>query len=375
MPKIFGVLVFGTAMLPAYSLTQVLLNIYTSNRFLSLILLPILLFFKFKKKIVLNHPETFFILFIGFFIGYTILAISEGRNVAIYFGYVVAFLYIILLFWLIDINHDFFLKFMKIFLLFNFFYVVIQIFLLNVGLGSWAMWHSNLMAQTDYTIPIFVSEPFYRYTGLFNESSPFAFYLAICHAFFTVFDNKKYKRLALILLIFSGSKAGYLYLLLYYFIYSGSRVLKFLLGGVLLFLSVGFFYFYDQFFLLTYSEMASLSQRQEAIFYNETELSPFGVNLGSTSEGELALDFFSIFSSGFGVVGLVAIIFLFTLFYRSIKSNRRHFFILPLLIGLLSSGSLLIFQYSLIFASLYYCHLRGRLGMASKNLIKSDFQQ
>jgi hypothetical protein len=192
--------VFGMAMMPAYSFTQILLNIYISNRFLALIVLPFLLFFKFRKTVKLNFPEIFLLLITLYFGGYVILAIIENRNVIIYFGYVVAFLYIFLLFTLIEINHHAFLKFMKIFLVMNFAYVATQIFFLNIGLGDWAMLHSNLLAQADYAIPTFIVEPFYRYTGLFNESSPFAIYLAICHAFFTVFDEKKYKKMALILL-------------------------------------------------------------------------------------------------------------------------------------------------------------------------------
>ena len=359
MYKILSFFVFFAALLPAYSISQSLIDIYISNRFIALLALPLFIFLKPAKNFIIDYPTVLLWIIIYFVSGYALLAIIENRSYLIYSGYVLAFLYIALLFKLINLNKNIFLKFMKIFILLNLIYTLIQVLLLNVGLGGWAMVHSNLPAQSDYSIPIFIMEPFYRYTGLFNESAPFAFYLAICHAFFVIFNGRKYQNMALILLIFSGSKAGYLYLLIFYLGFSKSHAIKYVLRCSLLLFLIIFIYFYDQFSNFSPGEFASLIQRQEVLFNNELKISLLGIDLGSTSEGELGLDFFSIFSSGFGMVGLVGIFCLFILFYRSVENDKRHFFIPPLLIGLLSSGSLLIFQYSLLFASLYYCHLQG----------------
>lgn len=360
MAKKLSFFIFFAALLPAYSLSQTLIDVYTSNRFIALLIFPFFIFFKPAKNFILDYPTALLWIIIFFMGGYAVLAIIENRNFLIYFGYVLAFLYITLLFNLIKINNIFFIKFMKIFFVLNLVYTFIQILLLNIGLGGLAMLHSNLPAQSDYSIPLFIVEPFYRYTGLFNESSPFAFYLAICHAFFVVFNENKYKKMALILLLFSGSKAGYLYLLIFYYVFSKSQSIKYLLRSVLLLFLIIFIYFFDDLSGFSPGEFASLIQRQEVLFNSEVQISLWGVDLGSTSEGELGLDFISIFLSGFGMVGLTGAFFLFVLFYRSVENHKRHLFIPPLFIGLLSSGSLLIFQYSLLFASLYCCHLQGQ---------------
>ncbi len=366
MIKKISFFVFFAALLPAYSLSQALINSYISNRFIALLILPFFIFIKPAKNFVIDYPTAFLWLIILFVGGYALLAIVEKRNYLIYFGYVIAFLYIFLIFKIIKMNNNIFLKFMKIFLVINFIYVLIQVLLLNIGWGGVAMMHSNLPAQMDYSIPIFIMEPFYRYTGLFNESSPFAFYLAICHALFIILNDKNYKNIALILLIFSGSKAGYLYLFIFYSVFTKSHSIKLFLRCVLLIILILFCYFFDALSGFSPGEFASLIQRQEALVNNEVKISLFGVDLGSTSEGELALDFFSIFWTGFGVVGLIGIFYLFILFYRSVKNDKKHLFIPTLFIGLLSSGSLLIFQYSLLFASLYYCHTLGLANSSSR---------
>jgi hypothetical protein len=248
---------------------------------------------------------------------------------------------------------------MKSFLVINFIYVVFQIICLNFGLNSYAMIHTNLPAQLNYTIPIFIIEPFYRYTGLFNESSPFIFYLIITFIFFSSLGKNydKYKRISFMLIIFSGTKVGYLFLILHYAFFSKNLIFRLFLKGIFITFISLFFYNYEYLSSLFDGQTASLNQRMNSLF-NINELTLLGVNIGKSSEGDLGLNYLSIILNGFGIFGMIFSFVMFLLFFTFLKTKTKRYYIFPFILGLLSNGSLLIFQYALLFAMLFYLNKR-----------------
>jgi len=343
-------------LLPAFSIIIKVVGIYISSRFLSLIFAPFIIIYSLSKKtIIKKFMIPIFFMLILFFL-YVIMAIFDSRNIMIYLGYVISFLYIILLYFYIEYMPKLYINFFVLFFILNVIFVILQLFFLNLGFNNLAMIHSNLPAQINYHIPVFIQEPFFRYTGLFNESSPFGFYLAITFTFFHSLGNKysKLKYLTLILLIFSGAKSAYLFLLLHYSFFSKYRIINYIFTILLLSFFLAFFYFYEALGQLTYGQIASFNARFLDLFGNGNIISYFGIDLGKSSEGEVALNFYSIIISGFGIVGLSLIVLFFIAFYVLLKNKNKKYFIFPLIIGLLSSGSLLIVQYSFWFSSLFY---------------------
>lgn len=339
--------------LPSFSIFQSLVKFYVSSRFLSLIFLPILLY---KKRFwIVDKSLLPIISLLFFFILFSTIALVDNRHVVVYIGYVIAFIYIVMFYYVVKYYPDFFLNFMKLFLVLNAIYVFVQIVFLNIGLTAFTMFHSNLPAQNNYEIPVFIGEPFFRYTGLFNESSPFAFYLIICFVFFDQigYNYKKYKNIALVLLLFSGAKLAYVFLMMHYAFFSKNLFFKFIFKTIFIIFLLSFFYFYEDLSNLVSGQTASLNQRFNSLigFDNITWL---GTNLGKSSEGDMGLNYFSIFISGFGLIGFIFSICMFILFYLFLKTKNKIYFIFPFILGLLASGSLLIFQYSLLFATLFY---------------------
>lgn len=338
---------------PAFSIFQSLIKLYVSSRFISIIFIPFVLY---KKKFWIVDKALFpFIFLLIYFIFYTIIAFVDNRSVIVYTGYVIAFSYIIMFYYVIKYYTNFFLNFMKFFLILNAFYVLLQIVFLNVGLSSFAMVHSNLPAQNHYEIPVFVSEPFFRYTGLFNESSPFAFYLIICFVFFQQIGlkYKRYKNIAIVLLFFSGAKIAYIFLVLHYAFFFKNFFVRLIFKALFVGFFISFFYFLQDLGELLAGQTASLNERFKSLISFDN-ITLIGTDLGKSSEGDMGLNFFSIFISGFGLVGFLLAICMFMLFYLLLKTKSKKYFIFPLLLGLLASGSLLIFQYALLFATLFY---------------------
>ncbi len=90
--------------------------------------------------------------------------------------------------------------------------------------------------------------------------------------------------------------------------YVSSRSLSLLIGFL-----ISFFHFYENFSTLIFRQMASLNQRFSPLigFDNITWL---GADLGKSSECEMRLNYFSIFTSGFLLIFQYALLFT-TLFY------------------------------------------------------------
>lgn len=338
---------------PAFSITQLLIGIHSQNRILWFPIGLILIFF-----MKITTFKKFYLAIVGlnlYFILYYFIASIHSWNILMYFAYIVTFLLLAITSLLIEKEKEKFVKFFKIFFICNLIYSVFQIIALNIGMDSLSMIHSNLPAQANYSIPVFVTEPFYRFTGLFNESSPFAFYLSIAFCFFLSLKEKflNYKRMAAFFLILCGSKFAYAFLILHIFFFSKYKIVKFIMAGV-----IGYVLYYIvndiQYLLdLTEGQIASLIERSAGLDIDYNQLGIWGNGLGKSSEGELALNMYAILLNGFGYSSIFIFIFI-ILFYVLINNEKKKYFILPFLMATFSNGSLLIFQYTLLAYCLVY---------------------
>ena len=221
------VFLFILMLTPAFSLIQSALGVYAQNRILW-IPFSFLLFVLPKYRKV--FPFQISLLILLFFFGiYCIVALYNGWNILLYCAYFLTFLLLFISSSAIYYNKEIFLSFFRLFFILNAIYIVYQLVCYNLGFISLTMIQSNLSAQVaaGYTIPIFITPPFIRYTGLFNESSPLAFYLCICFCFFKSLGTyRKYQFFTFLLLLFSGSKFAYIFLLYYVIFFTKNIILK-----------------------------------------------------------------------------------------------------------------------------------------------------
>ena len=350
-------LYFFSLFLPAFSLLYLLVGFNVQNR---IIWLPLgIIFFLNYKRCICSKVDIPILFLCSFFFVYCFIAIEFSWNIPIYIGYFLTFLLLFITNLVIRQYRGEFLSFFKCFFLANFIYVLYQLICLNLGLDELAMIHSNLPAQkaAGYTIPVFVTQPFYRYTGLFNESSPFAFYLSISFCFFSIFSEcKKYKYLSLFLLLFSGAKFAYLFLLLHSFFFVKSKIIKLLVLSMLVGIFFLFICYADDLIFMTNGEMASAFARFDSFSNFSSDFNYWGIGLQESSEGKVSLDFFSILTMGFGYCGLFFIFICLFSFYHLIQHRNKKYFCIPFFCGLIASGSFLILQYSLLSYCLMYLH-------------------
>lgn len=350
-------------LLPALSITQNIAGIYVQNRILWLPIGLIILFYSPYNKLHKFHKPIAVLSL--FFLFYCAFAVINHWDFNIYFGYFLTFLLLFVSSNIVYCNKSTFIEFFKLFLILNTIYVAYQMVCCNLGLQSLAMIQSNLPAQKNvgYVIPPFATSFLFRYTGLFNESSPFAFYLCISFCFFKCLGEqyKKYKNIALVMILFSGSKFAYLFLLCYigFFIRN-----KFINTVALIALAVVTYMILTDLSVLiemTNGEMASIKNRMQDMedIGMEEDITNWGNGLKTSSDGEMALNMFSILLGGFGRYGFAVILLMIVWFYQSIDYKQKHIFILPFAIGMLSNGSLLIMQYSLLAYCLIYLHNRN----------------
>lgn len=367
MYKTLTYLNYISMMLPAYSLSYIFLGLYFHNK---LLLIPLMLAALPLVKIKIKKYSIPLLFLTLLFFSYSVIAFLNNWEYLIYFGYFLTYFSLIITIMIIRLEEEHFISFFKLFFQLNILYTVVQLVILNLGFNGIAMIHSNLPAQNEYTIPVFIAEPFYRYTGLFNESSPYAFYLIICFSFFKSLGKKytMYRYCALFFLVISGSKAAYLFLILYNIFFTKKVFIKLLMLFALL--SLIYLYMFELNFLLeiTSGQVASVIKRLAALDGND--FSMFGIGLGKSSEGEVPLNMLSILISGFGYLGSSLIIGSLYLFYLFIENPNKKDFILPFIVGAISNGSLLIFQYSLII----YCliHLHKKRMESERNLLVNE---
>lgn len=350
------VLFFILMLTPAFSLIQSTLGIYVQNRILwipfgfLLFVLP-----KYRKVLPFHIPLLIMLLF---FVIYCMVALYNDWNIFLYCAYFLTFLLLFISSSVIYYNKEIFLSFFKLFFILNAIYIVYQIICYNLGFVSLTMMHSNLPAQQGYIIPTFITPPFIRYTGLFNESSPLAFYLCICFCFFKSLRTlRKYQFVTFLLLLFSGSKFAYIFLLCHFIFLSKNIVLKCV---SLLCLSYIVYLVLNDFNMLldlTGGEAASIDNRMKGMEdLSDDSITNWGEGLQTSSNGEVALNMFSILLQGFGIYGMSIIMIAFVAFFKCIDSKQKYMFLLPFAIGIITNGSLLIIQYSLILYCLIFLH-------------------
>ena len=284
---------------------------------------------------------------------YSLFAVILGWNVMMYLGYFLTAFCLFLSLPIVNGNRLLFLRFFKLFFLLNCLFVVWQICCINLGLTSLSMLQSNLPAQSEagYEIPFFVKPPFIRYTGLFNESSPFSVYLMICMCFFKALgkDYKGYFYVTLFLILLGGAKIGYLFLIIYSLFFVKSKLIK--IAALSLFIIVAFILVcnFDLLMEFSHGEVRSIMSRMSSFEDSrESELTLFGSGIKTSSNGKVGLDMFSILTSGFGLIGSIAILLSIIGYYWISKSPIKKYMILPFIMAALGSGSLLILQYSLM---------------------------
>lgn len=278
-------------------------------------------------------------------------------------------------------------RYIKIFLIVNVSYALLQTTLLYLGVdSSYLLFHQNLKTEA-YSIPPTLSYlPFlYRYTGLFHESAPFVIYLMFNYIYISISEwGRAYKALILITILFSGSKVGLLFLffiiinkLLYkiklnvgYFILFFIAIVPVIIGITENFLldhvmgtSAGSLYIRFRFLLDTFDDFFS------NIF---VILFGYGVVPSSAEFGETrGLDFFSIYLYGNGLLGTIATIFPIMLFLKGITKNltlkERNKINVGIFLALITSGALTIIQYTYLVGFLVLAHRR-----CSENIYNSS---
>ncbi|WP_118164102.1 hypothetical protein [Nostoc sphaeroides] len=216
MQKVFLYLNLALMFFPAFSLSYIFIGIYFQSRILGL---PLLAFYIINKDIEIRKSLIFLIFPFLISIIVPILGLVSDRNFSLIdIGYILSFLYLILFAQSMYKNIKLFINFIKIFTVANLVYGIIQTFLANIGLNRLTMIHSNLPSQSisEYSIPPSILPYTYRFSGLFNESSPLIFYLCSSYVFLSqINSNKKsifinvIQIITIIAIAISGSKFSY----------------------------------------------------------------------------------------------------------------------------------------------------------------------
>jgi hypothetical protein len=249
------------------------------------------------------------------------------------------------------------------------------------------MLHSNVPFQLgiQYEIPPGIFFGFPRYTGLFVESSPFAFYLLLTFLYLMQYGVKSLtsiKAIVLLLILFSQSK---FLLVLFpmiifekFFCSAFPRVYKTftrpLIAFLITILSFVFFLsliFMDlEIFKYLSETIPAFELRLEGIKYSLSalfDLEPFGKGILPSnfevleSTYELAgNDAFSIVIFGFGLCMGTAMILIYVMFPIMANIKYKYSYIAVLVMGFLSSGSLLIPPYMFAITYAVLAHYQNR---------------
>lgn len=345
---------------PAFSLSYLVFRFYFQSRILAVPLM-VLLWIVSKKSIKIN------VLYIPLLISLLVpfAGMSAGRIFSLIdIGYCLSFIYIIIFIELVKTRQRKFIAFIKIFTLSNIGFCWIQVILMSLGLSRLAMIQSNLPFQNDYIIPKNFLMPYlYRYTGLFNESSPLIFYLCSAYCFMDELKPAKtswLKFATFATIFFSGSKFAYLFLITLFlsktlhYIPAKLRNITFLivtgigfaiivknLSEIITFLSNKIPAFYVRYIAM-----------QNALFNRKILLLGNGF-VSSLSEESGGLDAFNIIFSGYGLVcGLIVIGTFFVFIWQSRIRSKIMFSVIYAL-GLISNGSFLISQYPILFGMIH----------------------
>jgi len=359
---------------PSFSLSALFTSIFVQPRLFSL---PFLLFEPIKLKLnkwslllLINIVMAIFIPLVGFFFNRQISLLDLAYILSAVYAY---------LFVNATINKiDLFNKFIRFILLINICYVFIQVILYYLNLSQFTMIHSNLPMQVEdqYSIPSGILFNFPRYSGLFIESGPFTFYLCLTYLYLLqqgVNFSIMYKVIVLSLIVLSQSKYLLIFVpvLLFESIFNKAfpriyrTISRPLFAFMFTMLSSWFLLalIFSDFEIIQYlsATIPAFELRLEGIKYSLRtlfDLKLFGEGLLpstftlTNATFELAgLDAFSIVILGYGLYGGAIILSSFIMFPVLANIRYKYTFIAVLILGFLSSGSLLIPQY--LFAITY----------------------
>ncbi len=358
---------------PSFSFSVWFSAIFVQPRLFSLpFLLPkklCILNNKWNKLLILNLLICVFIPLGGFFF--------DRQFYLLDIAYFISFLYTLLFINALHNKIDLFNKFIKIFLILNFLYICLQIFLYYNGFPELTMLHSNIPfhVKSGYQVgPGLLQLP--RYTGLFIESGPLVFFLCLTYPYIMQ-KGKTFsgfiKAMILILIILSQSK----FILLFLPIFIAEIIFKKIFPGlyrkllspsisiaIMILLIVVIFYFLfsgSEFNQYLSMNIPAYSLRLNAIKNTLHEildigffgngLLPSNIDLPDSKFKLKGLDAISIVISGYGLVFGIIMISTFLLFPVLARFEFKYTFIVAIILGLLSSGSLLVPQY--LFALIY----------------------
>jgi hypothetical protein len=358
---------------PSYSISVWFSSIFVQPRLFSLpFLLPKKLYIRYNKwnnLLILNILISAIVPLVGFFFDRQFYLL----DIAYFLSFIYALLFINALYKKIVL----FNKFIKIILILNFLYIFLQIFFYYTGFPELTMLHSNIPfhVKSGYQVSSgILGLP--RYTGLFVESGPLVFFLCLTCPYIMQ-KGKTFscfiKAMTLILIILSQSK----FLLLFLPIFVAETILKKILPGlyrkllspltaasVLLLLLIAvclFLYSNSELSQYLSNNIPAYDLRLNGIkntingildigFFGNGLL-PSNIDLPDSKFQLASLDAISIVISGYGLVFGIIVLSTFFLFPVLARFEFKYAFIAAIIMGMLSSGSLIVPQY--LFALIY----------------------
>lgn len=347
------------------------------------------------KKINKNSFYFLILIFIHILYVFSTELFTNRKFHLIDISYILNYVFIFISINLVYKRTELFVKFMYYFTIVNIIWAIIQNLLILFGITNIniLMLFSNIKSDLYFIPPSpYIGQfGFYRYSGLFHESVPFVIFLIFSHFFFSFIVFKKYlKNILLLVIVFSGAKLGLLYLILIFLVkvFSFIKIRIIYIFLMISFLAIIFLDFLKS-FLLNYvngTSIGTLYLRFSDMFDSINEFTSSWINIlfglgflpsSSTMGANRGLDFFSVFILSNGLIGTIILIFPYLLIihkaskYLTVK--EQNILIIGLILSLLSSGSLLIIQYTyLILILITTIQLRKKYDVYnSTNICKS----
>jgi hypothetical protein len=344
---------------PAFSIAYPLIGIHFQSR---IIAIP----FLFKGILKIKKSLYLFMLPLAISIIVPILGIAFNRNLSIIdVGYILSFIYLIVFVQLMGERPKQFISFLQVFTISNIIYAIFQIVLCNLGLSTLAMTHSNIPLQVEagYIIPPSSSIPYiYRFSGLFNESSPCMFYFSSIVVFLDAIKRINILLAVLLMMAIADSKFATAFLIIFAIDKIGLilkiEYLKSLVSffGLSSFLAYTVINYSDIIFYLS-STLPAFGARHsdmEKSFFRFSNFFGSGFISSSLSDGDIGgLDAISILTTGYGFLFGLIVLFTFVIWIFKISPPKMGNFITVYFLGLSSSGSFLVPQYTLLFTMIY----------------------
>lgn len=359
---------------PSYSISPWFVSIFVQPRFFSLPFLFTktisLKIDKWNLLLLINIVISIFIPLIGFFFGRQFYLLD--------LAYIISFVYALLFINTTIKNIHIFNGFLYVFLIINISYVILQLVFFYSGFSELTMIHSNVPFHviSGYEISLGILSVIPRYTGLFIESGPLTFFLCLTFPYLLQKSNKfpKYlKILTFILILFTQSK--YLFLFLPMLILETTimrifpRLYRMFLNPSISFFTVIIFIYilltamfsdseFNRYASATIPAFETRLYGVREAFAQMLDLDPFGkgllpsnIELPDAKFALTGLDAFSVVVLGYGLFAGMIMISSLLMFPVLANIDYKFTFIVVLILGLMSNGSLIVPQY--LFAIVY----------------------